>query len=159
MGTEIERKFLVNSNRWRDEVADSRSFRQGYLSRGTGSAIRVRVQEGRAELNIKSTRDGIHRLEFEYQIPLEDAEELLAQVALRSLIEKTRHLVRRGDHVWEIDEFFGANAGLIVAEIELNSADEAFDRPEWLGREVSADPRYYNSSLSERPFCTWSSAS
>lgn len=159
MGNEIERKFLVKSNRWREEVASSLSLRQGYLLRGTGTAIRVRVQDGRAELNIKSTQDGIHRLEFEYQIPLEDGEELLDRIALPPLIEKTRHLVRRGDHVWEIDEFFGANAGLIVAEIELASADEAFDRPDWLGREVSTDPRYYNSSLSEHPFCTWSSAS
>ena len=159
MGTEIERKFLLKSNRWRDEVVTSLSLRQGYLVRGPGVAVRVRLQDGRAELNIKTTRDGIHRLEFEYRIPVEDGEELLAQVALRPLIEKTRHLVKRGGQVWEIDEFFGENVGLIVAEIELASADQAFDRPDWLGREVSTDPRYYNSSLSERPYCTWSSAS
>lgn len=159
MGTEIERKFLLKSDRWRDEVVTSVSFRQGYLSRGPGSAVRVRLQDGRAELNIKSTRDGIHRLEFEYPIPVEDGEELLARVALRPLIEKTRHLVKRGGHVWEIDEFFGENVGLIVAEIELAAADQVFDRPDWLGREVSTDPRYYNSSLSEHPYCTWSSAS
>lgn len=159
MGTEIERKFLLQSNDWRAEVVASKPFRQGYLARGPGSAIRVRVQDGRAELNVKSTRDGIHRLEFEYQIPPEDGEQLLAEVALRPVIEKTRHLVKHGNHVWEIDEFFGENAGLIVAEIELTSADETFDRPDWLGQEVSTDRRYFNSSLSERPYTTWSSDS
>lgn len=155
MATEIERKFLLASAAWRDEVVESRRIRQGYLSRGANAAIRIRISGERAELNIKSTRDGIHRLEFEYPVPLADADELMTQVALRPLIDKTRHIVRRAGHVWEIDEFHGENAGLIVAEIELGSADEVFDKPVWLGREVSEDPRYYNSSLSERPYSTW----
>lgn len=155
MATEIERKFLLTSAAWRAEVVSSRRISQGYLSRASNAAVRVRISGERAELNVKSTRDGIHRLEFEYAIPLADAEQLLERVALRPLIDKTRHIVERGPHRWEIDEFHGENAGLIVAEIELGAADEAFERPDWLGREVSEDPRYYNSSLSERPYGSW----
>jgi adenylate cyclase len=128
---------------------------QGYLSRGAESAIRVRIKGDTAHLNIKHTLDGIHRLEFEYPIPQVDARTLLDQVALRPLIDKTRHHVRRGAHLWEIDEFHGDNAGLIVAEIELSSVDESFERPAWLGPEVSDDTRYYNSNLSERPYSQW----
>ncbi len=155
MAVEIERKFLLSSDAWRDEVLRSQRMTQGYLARGANAAVRVRISGDRAELNVKSTRDGIHRLEFEYQIPLRDAEELIAQVALRHVIDKTRHIVRQGGHTWEIDEFHGENAGLVVAEIELGAADEAFARPAWLGQEVSEDARYYNSSLSERPYSTW----
>jgi adenylate cyclase len=155
MATEIERKFLLASDAWRAEVSDSQRLIQGYLSRGVNASVRVRIAGERAELNIKSTRDGIHRQEFEYPIPLADARQLLDEVALRPLIDKTRHLVRRGRHLWEIDEFYGENAGLVLAEIELEAADQAFDRPAWLGTEVSQDPRYYNSSLSERPYNTW----
>lgn len=155
MAVEIERKFLLSSDAWRDEVLRSQRMTQGYLARGANAAVRVRISGDRAELNVKSTRDGIHRLEFEYQIPLRDAEELVAQVALRHVIDKTRHIVRQGGHTWEIDEFHGENAGLVVAEIELGAAGEAFARPAWLGQEVSEDARYYNSSLSERPYSTW----
>ena len=155
MGVEIERKFLVSSDAWRAEVLRSQRMSQGYLARGANAAVRVRISGDRAELNIKSTRDGIHRLEFEYRIPLRDAAELIAEVALRHVIDKTRHIVRQGAHTWEIDEFHGENAGLVVAEIELGAAEEAFARPAWLGQEVSEDARYYNSSLSERPYGTW----
>ena len=155
MGQEIERKFLLDSDDWRAEVTGSVQLVQGYVSRGDKSAVRVRIKGERGELNIKHTLDGIHRLEYEYEIPLADARELLDKVALRPLIDKVRHHVDHGDHLWEIDEFFGDNAGLIVAEIELGSADEAFDRPAWLGTEVSDDPRYYNSNLSKLPFTQW----
>ena len=155
MGQEIERKFLLDSDGWRTEVTGSVRLVQGYVSRGDKSAVRVRIKGERGELNIKHTLDGIHRLEYEYEIPLSDARELLDNVALRPLIDKVRHHVNFGDHLWEIDEFFGDNAGLVVAEIELGSADEAFDRPAWLGREVSDDPRYYNSNLSKLPFTQW----
>lgn len=155
MGVEIERKFLLKSDAWRAEVVRSTELRQGYLSRASNGAIRVRISAGKAELNIKSTRDGIHRLEFEYPVPMDDARTLLDEVALRPLIEKTRHIVEHAGHTWEIDEFSGENAGLIVAEIELGSVDEAFERPAWLGEEVSTDPRYFNSSLSERPYSRW----
>jgi len=155
MGTEIERKFLLQSDAWRDEVRDSVRLVQGYLARGDRSAIRIRIKGDEAELNIKKTLDGINRLEFEYQIPVGDAREILDQVALKPLIDKTRHHVVRGNHVWEIDEFYGDNAGLVVAEIELGNADEDFDRPAWLGEEVSLDQRYYNSNLSELPYTKW----
>jgi len=155
MGTEIERKFLLQSDAWRDEVKDSVRLVQGYLARGERSAIRVRIKGDVAHLNIKHTLDGINRLEYEYEIPIEDAREILDQVALKPLIDKTRHHVVRGDHLWEIDEFYGDNAGLIVAEIELGNADETFDRPTWLGEEVSRDQRYYNSNLSEQPYTRW----
>lgn len=155
MAMEIERKFLLSSDAWRDEVVSSQRLSQGYLCRGDNKAIRVRIAGDRAHLNIKSTGDGIHRLEFEYAIPLTDAQELLDELASRPWIDKTRHLVKRGGHTWEIDEFHAENDGLIVAEIELSHADEAFERPDWLGQEVSQDRRYFNSSLSERPYNSW----
>lgn len=155
MAIEIERKFLLRNDDWRDEVYASQRLSQGYLCQGENKAIRVRIAGDQAHLNIKTTGDGLHRLEFEYAIPLEDARQLLDEVAKRPWIDKTRHLVKRGKHTWEIDEFHGDNAGLIVAEIELDSADEAFERPDWLGEEVTQDRRYYNSSLSERPYSSW----
>lgn len=155
MGTEIERKYLLGDDGWRAEVTDSRRLVQGYLARSETSAIRVRIVGDSAELNIKHSLDGVQRLEYEYPIPLADAHEILDKVALRPLIDKTRHLVTRGPHTWEIDEFHGENAGLIVAEIELDDADESFERPDWLGREVSSDPRYYNSNLSRHPYGQW----
>lgn len=155
MGVEIERKFLLRDDGWRQLVQSSTLLRQGYLSRGDQSSVRVRVQGDSAEIGVKSSRDGIHRLEFEYPIPLEDARQLLDRVAYRPLIEKTRHLVAWGEHIWEIDEFHGDNAPLILAEIELESADEAFQRPPWLGREVSTDRRYFNSNLSQHPYREW----
>jgi adenylate cyclase len=155
MATEIERKFLLASDDWRREVTEHTDLVQGYLSRSPNSAIRVRIKGEQAHLNIKHTLDGIHRLEYEYPIPIEDAREMLERVALRPLIDKTRHHVRRGRHLWEIDEFHGDNAGLVVAEVELSAADEDFERPAWLGKEVSDDARYYNSNLSEHPYSRW----
>jgi len=155
MGTEIERKFLLQSDAWRDEVKKSTRLVQGYLLRGDKSAVRVRIKGDVAELNIKHTKDGINRLEYEYEIPLEDAREILDEVAQKPLIDKTRHHVVRGDHLWEIDEFYGDNTGLIVAEIELAHADESFEKPAWLGQEVSLDQRYYNSNLSKLPYTRW----
>jgi adenylate cyclase len=155
MATEIERKFLLRNDSWRDQVTASQRMAQGYLQRSADTAIRVRIAGDSAHLNIKKSLDGIHRLEYEYPIPLTDARELLEHVALPTPIDKTRHLVPTGDHVWEIDEFHGDNRGLVVAEIELAHADEPFERPDWLGEEVSSDVRYYNSSLSERPYTRW----
>lgn len=155
MGKEIERKFLLSSDAWRDQVSSSRRLIQGYLMREQSTAIRVRLEGDRAELNIKHTLDGISRLEYEYEIPTPDAHEILEKVAQRPLIDKVRYLVPFGNHIWEIDEFNGDNAGLIMAEIELGTADEAFERPAWLGEEVSLDARYYNSNLSQHPFSTW----
>lgn len=155
MASEIERKFLLKDDSWRAQVTHSRRMVQGYLQRSADTAIRVRIAGDSAHLNIKKSLDGVHRLEYEYPIPLADAQELLDQVALPTPIDKTRHLLTVGAHLWEIDEFHGDNQGLIVAEIELAHADEAFERPGWLGEEVSTDTRYYNSSLSERPYTCW----
>lgn len=158
MGVEIERKFLVTDERWRQAVVRRVRYEQGYLSRSPTSAIRVRTDGARAYLNIKHTVDGITRLEFEYPIPLADAEELLARVALRPLIVKTRHDLEFGGRRWEVDVFEGENAGLVVAEVELEAADAALSLPPWVGREVSADPRYYNANLSEHPYREWGEA-
>jgi adenylate cyclase len=155
MGTEIERKFLLQSDAWRAEVKESTRLVQGYLLRGDRSAVRVRIKGDKAHLNIKHALNGINRLEYEYEIPIEDAREILEHVAARPLIDKTRHCVVRGKHLWEIDEFYGDNAGLLVAEIELADADEEFDRPAWLGADVSLDQRYYNSNLSKVPYTKW----
>jgi len=155
MAVEIERKFLLVSDAWRKDVEKSLNMRQGYLSRDAQSSVRIRICDEGGDINVKSTRDGIYRLEYEYAVPLADAEELLARVAHRPLIEKTRHIVNFGGHCWEIDEFHGENADLIVAEIKLKSVDEVFPRPAWLGREISTDARYYNSNLSKLPYCYW----
>jgi len=155
MGIEIERKFLTCSEAWRAEVVRSRQMRQGYLQRTENSAIRVRVCDGKAHINIKQTDDGIHRLEYEYDIPLADAGEILDRLSIAPLIEKTRHEVKVGHHLWEIDEFHGDNQGLVVAEIELAAADEAFERPDWIGEEVSDDRRYFNSNLILHPYKDW----
>ncbi len=155
MAIEIERKFLLKNDSWRQHIERSFDMRQGYLSSDVQSSVRIRICDGRADINVKSTRDGIYRLEFEYPIPLADGEEMLRSVAYRPLIEKTRHIVNWGGHCWEIDEFRGDNADLTVAEIELQSRDEPFEHPPWLGQEVSTDARYYNSNLSKRPYRDW----
>ena len=160
MAIEIERKFLVLNDSWRAAADAGVQLKQGYLSRVTGadavrSSVRVRTEGIRAFLNIKSAALGIRRQEYEYALPLADAEEMLETLCISAVVEKTRYHVRVDAHVWEIDVFAGANAGLIVAEIELNDEDESFARPDWLGAEVSADPRYYNVCLAERPYCSW----
>lgn len=157
MGIEIERKFLLANSDWRSQVRESHYLRQGYLNNETRCSVRVRTSSEQAWLNIKSVTIGAQREEFEYEIPLADANRMLDTLAQSPLIEKWRHLVDIGDHTWEIDEFDGDNAGLIVAEIELASADEAFGRPSWLGEEVTADIRYYNTSLCRHPYRDWGS--
>ena len=155
MGKEIERKFLVKGESWRTQAKRHIRMRQGYLSEGWQNSVRVRIENDRAFLNIKGSKDGIHRHEFEYEIPIGEAEEILDEVALRPLIEKTRYEIPFADHLWEVDVFEGDNAGLIVAEVELGSAEETFEHPQWLGREVSHERRYYNVSLREKPYSTW----
>lgn len=153
MGIEIERKFLVQSEAWRGDVVKSCRLRQGYLTHGESSTVRVRTDGHCAWLTIKTAGRGITRPEFEYNIPVDDAEQLLAACGTR-VIEKVRHIVPLGHHQWEVDVFSGKNSGLVLAEIELSSEQENFDRPEWLGAEVSDDPRYYNSSLALNPLAT-----
>jgi adenylate cyclase len=155
MGQEIERKFLVRSDVWREEAHTSKRYRQGYLANNERCSIRVRIDEAKAGLNIKSSTLGVHRQEFEYALPLDEAQFLLDELCRRPLIEKTRYFVQHGRHLWEIDVFAGDNEGLVVAEIELEHAEEDFARPSWLGDEVSDDPRYYNVSLVEYPYKSW----
>jgi adenylate cyclase len=155
MALEIEHKFLLRDGRWRDQVERSLRMRQGYLVSDATRSVRVRVAGGEGYLNIKSGTLGIARREYEYRIPLAEAEELLDTLCEKPLLEKTRHFLHYGDHLWEVDEFSGDNAGLIVAEVELGAVDEAFARPDWIGEEVSHDLRYYNSQLVRHPYKDW----
>ncbi len=155
MATEIERKFLVNGSLWRPDPSKGVHYRQGYLSSEPGRTVRVRVAGGQGYLTIKGPTTGITRLEFEYPIPLPDANQLLDVLCQHPLIEKVRYREPWHGFTWEVDQFEGENAGLIVAELELPTADTPFNRPPWLGQEVSDDPRYFNSALAQRPFRDW----
>jgi adenylate cyclase len=162
MGIEIERKFLVANDAWRTLVHKSTRIAQAYLNDSQALAdgrencsVRVRVYNQLANINIKSRELGAKRQEFEYPIPLLDAEQLM-QFSSQGLIDKTRHLVHYGKHLWEIDEFAADNAGLIVAEIELQHEQDIFQRPDWLGLEVTEQLRYYNMQLSAKPYKLWS---
>jgi adenylate cyclase len=155
MATEIERKFLLRDDSWRAAVERSVTMTQGYLANTERGSVRVRIAGDRATLNLKSMTLGVTRSEFDYAIPTADARTILDTLCMRPLVEKTRHHVRWGGHLWEIDEFHGENAGLVVAELELSDAQQDFTRPPWLGAEVSDDPRYYNVCLIEHPYRTW----
>ena len=155
MAKEIERKFLVAHQAWLESVNTIHVYRQGYLSYDSERTVRVRATEVTGYLTIKGITEGLTRDEFEYEIPLADALALL-QLCERPAIEKKRYIVPNGAHVWEVDVFEGVNEGLVVAEIELGSEDEAFDKPNWLGNEVSGDRKYSNSALSLHPFKDWS---
>lgn len=156
MAIEIERKFLVTGTAWKSENA--KWYSQGYLCTRPERTVRVRVTGEAAWLTIKGLSSGASRTEFEYPIPIEDAEQMLA-ICEQPPVEKHRHIVLFAGKRWEVDEFTGANQGLVVAEIELNTEDEVFDRPPWLGKEVTDEHRYYNSHLARQPFCTWPESS
>ena len=155
MALEIEYKFLVKNDLWRSNVISETRLQQGYLANQKNASVRIRTGNGKAHLNIKSTTLGIRRLEFEYEIPLADAREMLREIAIQPFIDKTRYIVRNGAHDWELDVFEGENHGLIVAELELESEDEPFELPEWAGEEVSGDVKYYNVNLIKHPFSQW----
>lgn len=155
MATEIERKYLVKNDSWRGSVEKSVTICQGYLAGSATSSVRVRIEDDQANLNIKSATLGIHRLEYEYNIPVAEAREMLDKLCDGPLIEKTRHHVPAGSHVWEVDVFAGDNAGLVVAEVELADESEQVALPDWVGEEVSGDPRYYNVRLSTHPYKDW----
>ena len=155
MATEIERKFLVVSDSWRPVADSGTRFRQGYLIGAEKASVRIRIEGEEANINIKSATLGVRRQEYEYAIPLAEAEEMLDTLCEKPQIEKTRYLVTVGNHTWEIDVFAGENEGLVVAEVELNSEDEAFELPDWAGREVSDDTRYYNVCLVKHPYSVW----
>lgn len=155
MALEVEHKFLLANDGWRQEIEKSVFYRQGYLSGSPLSSVRVRISDTHAWLNIKSATIGSHRQEYEYEIPLADANAILDDLCHKPLIEKVRHFVTRDPHVWEIDEFMGDNAGLIVAEIELSQIGESFQKPDWIGEEVTEDLRYYNNNLCKYPYKDW----
>lgn len=154
MGIEIERKFLVTGDGWRGQAHSQTRFSQGYLSRDPARTVRVRIAGDAAFLTIKGATTGATRAEFEYPLPLADAQALLA-LCDGPVVEKVRHLVLHAGMTWEVDEFLGANAGLVVAEIELDAEGQAFAPPAWLGAEVTGDGRYVNANLAVRPFTSW----
>jgi len=152
MAKEIERKFLLKEGSWPRGTA--MKCYQGFLSRAKERTVRVRTVNDKGYLTIKGMAVGASRPEFEYEIPYQDALELL-ELCEKPLIEKTRYRVEEGGLIWEIDEFFGENQGLIIAELELESEDQEFNKPDWVGEEVTGDPRYYNANLIKNPYTKW----
>jgi len=157
MGIEIERRFLVDqaqADQWR--TYPSQAVLQGYIARdGLGSQVRVRIIDHKARLTVKGTRTGCSRPEYEFEIPLREAEAMLDELHVGDLIEKRRYRVPHEGYIWEVDEFYGDNTGLIIAEIELPSADTPFDKPAWIGREITELDRYGNAALSIKPINRW----
>jgi adenylate cyclase len=154
MAKEIERKFLVKGDAWR-ALARGTTYRQGYLNSAKERTVRIRTADAQAFITIKGTTVGATRSEYQYEIPFGDAKEMLETLAEKPLIEKTRSKIPVGNLTWEIDEFLGENAGLIVAEVELKSEAQILDKPVWVGDEVTNDPRYFNANLVKKPFTRW----
>lgn len=157
MNTEIERKFLITDEAFRKDAVKSYHIKQGYIAHDGGNTVRIRIRDNQGFLTIKgkSTEGGMSRPEWEIEISLKDAEELFA-LCKKGRIEKIRHIIPAPDgRKWEVDEFAGENSGLIMAEIELGSSNEPFEKPSWLGPEVTGDPRFFNSYLSLHPYTTW----
>ena len=154
MGHEIEKKFLIKNENWRS-FAKGKRYCQGYLSTEKGRTVRVRIVGEQGFLTVKGPSDGETRLEFEYEIPVSEAGELPKKLCHKPLIEKTRYKIPYKGFTWEVDEFEGKNKGLVFAEIELHHEGESFAVPEWIGMEVTDDPRYYNANLVSNPFCDW----
>lgn len=154
MPQEIERKFLLANNDWKTDADRSVTMKQGYLNAAKERTVRIRIAGEQAFLTIKGPVAGVTRPEFEYEVPINDAQAMIS-LCEQPVIEKTRYYLETGTHTWEIDVFAGENEGLMVAEIELSSEAEHFARPTWLGEEVSGDSRYYNSSLIKQPFLLW----
>ena len=155
MAIEIERKFLVINNSWEKHVTESIPMQQGYFFHNDTVSVRVRVTNKDAFLNFKSVSIGIQRLEYEYEIPVVDAWEMLKNLCQKPIIEKTRHLVPDNGLTWEIDVFEGKNAGLVVAELELENVEQRFNLPDWVDKEVTNDKRYYNHWLCKHPYQQW----
>jgi adenylate cyclase len=154
MSVEIERKFLVCGDHWKS-LGERVLLRQGYLSSSPERVVRVRIEGSAAVLTIKGKTVGATRGEWEYPIPMEDAQRFLDDLCERPIIEKWRYRIPYQGMIWEVDEFLGENAGLVVAEVELESEEQKFDRPEWIGEEVTHDARYYNANLLRHPYCRW----
>lgn len=158
MPVEIERKFLVESDAWRTDARRREYFAQGYLAASDRCSVRIRVGDDRAWLNLKGRLRGATRLEYEYEVPVGEANEMLDELCALGRVEKWRHWVPYAGHEWEVDEFLGENAGLVVAELELADEAEPFERPPWLGLEVTEDLRYLNTNLASRPWRRWPEA-
>lgn len=156
MAIEIERKFLVTSNAFKEEALHSYTIKQGFLNSHEERTVRIRLKKDKGYLTIKgkSSDDGLSRFEWENKIPKHEAEQLLS-LCEEGIINKVRYEVKLGKHTFEVDEFFGENEGLILAEVELNSENETFEKPHWLGKEVTGDIKYYNSQLSKSPYKNW----
>ena len=157
MAQEIERKFLVLDDSFKHEAFSKSHIQQGYICSERGRTVRVRIRDERAYLTIKgpSLNGGLSRYEFEREIPLDDGLQMM-QLCESGIIDKTRWMVKSGNHTFEVDEFHGENAGLVVAEVELHHEDEPFEKPHFIGKEVTGDRRYYNSQLRANPYCNWS---
>lgn len=155
MGKEIERKFLVKGTAWKNQ-AEGVLYRQGYLNSVKERVVRVRSIGDKAFLTIKGITTDVSRLEFEYEIPFADAKHMLDDLVEKPIIEKRRYKIQQNGLLWEIDEFLGDNQGLVVAEVELQDEQQALNLPDWVGEEVSADPRYFNNNLVAHPYNTWS---
>jgi adenylate cyclase len=154
MGVEIERKFLVEKNKL-PKLSEGYTIKQGYIQTAGVNTVRVRIRDNEAFLTLKSSSRGRKRLEYEYSLPLDDAQEILENLCQKPFIDKKRYLIQHQGHTWEIDIFEGENKGLIVAEIELESEDESFTIPEWVTQEVTEDKRYANSNLIKKPYSAW----
>jgi len=154
MATEIERKFKVISDEYK-KIGKPLNCKQGYLNTQNEPLVRIRIMGEKAYLTLKGKNEGIRRLEFEYEIPVLDAEELLSNFCSTTLIEKNRYILTVKDTVWEVDEFLGENSGLVIAEVELLSENDNFSKPSWIGQEVSHETKYYNYKLVEHPYSKW----
>jgi len=154
MGTEIERKFLMKDDSWRS-LAKGKRYRQGYLNSVKERVVRVRTIDDDGFLTVKGITKGATRAEFEYDIPAAEADAMLDDLCEKPLIEKNRYKIESGGFIWEVDEFFGENQGLTVAEVELESEDQRFEKPAWIGEEVTGDPKYFNSNLIQHPYTKW----
>jgi len=154
MGKEIERKFLVRDDSFRS-LAQGTRYRQGYLNSVKERVVRVRTIDDKGFLTIKGITTGATRAEYEYEIPVKEAEAMLDELCEQPLIEKNRYKIAHKGFTWEVDEFFGENQGLILAEVELESEDQSYDKPEWITDEVTGDPKYFNSNLIQNPYKNW----
>ncbi len=154
MGKEIERKFLVKDDTFKT-LAQGTSYRQGYLNSQKERVVRVRTIAEKGFLTVKGITTGATRVEYEYEIPAKDAEAMLDELCEKPLIEKNRYKIKQGNFIWEVDEFFGENKGLICAEVELEREAQSYDKPEWIGEEVTGNPKYFNSNLIQNPYKNW----
>jgi len=154
MAIEIERRFLVNGDDWRELVSGSADICQGYLSTDKNRVVRVRCCDGKGHITIKGLKQRSSAVEFEYEIPIGQAKEMIESLSV-GVISKVRHTIAIGDLVWQVDEFSGKNVGLVIAEVELDSEGQEIDLPDWIGKEITQDHQYANSSLAEKPFSKW----